>query len=273
MVVAYYLESEVTQVVNCENQNFGRPIFWAEDALFGLEDKSGVLPGNVNGNQGSSSGIGGSFSRFTLYDNYLYTVDDYKLNAFLIEQDQLDLKNVNQLNWGIETIFPYKDKLFIGSNSGMYIFDNSNPESPVLLSSFDHARACDPVVVKDEVAYVTLRNGSICQGYTNQLDVIDISTLTNPKLIKSYPMDNPHGLAVTNEDIVYLCEGEYGLKTLDVTDPNDVKQIGYDKSVKTYDVIALEDKRLLMIGADGFYQYDATNPKNLKLLSVIPVVK
>jgi hypothetical protein len=32
-----------------------------------------------------------------------------------------------------------------------------------------------------------------------------------------------------------------------------------------------QDDVLLMIGKDGFYQYDVSNPKNLKLLSKIPV--
>ncbi|MBK7437775.1 MAG: hypothetical protein IPI77_13470 [Saprospiraceae bacterium] len=38
--------------------------------------------------------------------------------------------------WNVETLFPYKDKLFIGAQSGMYIMDNKNPEAPTLLSTF-----------------------------------------------------------------------------------------------------------------------------------------
>jgi len=37
-----------------------------------------------------------------------------------------------------------------------------------------------------------LRSGTECQGFANQLDVVDISDLSNPSLLKTYPMDNPH---------------------------------------------------------------------------------
>jgi hypothetical protein len=43
------------------------------------------------------------------------------------------------------------------------------------------------------------------------------------------------------------------------------------EKIDAYDVIPLEGKHLLMVGKDGLYQYDTSNPKNLKLLSVIPV--
>ena len=37
--------------------------------------------------------------------------------------------------------------------------------------------SCDPVVVQGDYAFVTLRGGTECQGFSNQLDIIDISTL------------------------------------------------------------------------------------------------
>ena len=86
----------------------------------------------------------------------------------------------------------------------MQIFDNSNPSEPIHLSTFAHARVCDPVVVNDDYAFVTLRSGDRCSGFVNQLDVVDIKDLENPKLVKSYPMDNPHGLGVAWQYIVYL---------------------------------------------------------------------
>ena len=104
------------------------------------------------------------------------------------------------------------------------------------------------------------------------MDVIDITSLTDPKLIKSYPMKNPHGLAIHNNTI-YLCEGQYGLKTLNAEDPKSIKELGFDTTVKSYDAIALGDDRLFVVGEDGFYQYNVSDPKHLKLLSQIQVKK
>ena len=127
-------------------------------------------------------------------------------------------------------------------------------------------------MVEGETAYVTLRDGTFCEGFDNQLDIVDIKDVFNPRLIASHGMDNPHGLSV-RDDIVYLCDGDSGLKVFDVESPKNMKQLDHEK-FKTYDAIALPGSDLvLVIGDDGFYQFDASSPKNLKLLSRIPVEK
>ncbi|MDZ7934151.1 MAG: hypothetical protein U5M51_04120 [Emticicia sp.] len=168
--------------------------------------KNGAVQSGTSGANGAAgaTGTGCSMARFTIYDNYLYTVSQSDLLLF-------NIKNLNQptqlskinLGWGIETIFPYKDKLFIGSNTGMYIFDNKNPEKPERLSIFQHARACDPVVVHNDIAYVTLRTGW-CGAAPNQLDVVNVSNLTSPSLIKSYQMQQPAGLAIDFPNLFIL---------------------------------------------------------------------
>jgi len=189
-------------------------------------------------------------------------------------ENNLERVATNEIGWGIETIFPYEENLFIGSNSGMYIYDNSNPESLILLSTFQHARACDPVVVEGNTAYVTLRNGSACQSFINQLDVIDISTITSPKLIKTFPMTNPHGLSIRDSQL-YICEGEHGLKIFDASDSENIDKnlIANLETIKSTDVISLPNSLILVIGSDGFYQYDVSDADSPVLLSHIPVIK
>ncbi|MCZ6693078.1 MAG: hypothetical protein O6939_04155, partial [Bacteroidetes bacterium] len=179
--------------------------------------------------------------------------------------------NLVELGWGIETIFPYQDKLFIGSNIGMQIFDNSDPKNPSYVSNFDHALACDPVVAEDNYAFITLRSGNRCFGIDDQLDVVDISVLESPWLVKSYPMDHPHGLAIDN-NILFLCEGEFGLKIFDVSDKRalDRNLLSHLPNIPSYDVIAT-DSHLILVGDDGIYQFDYTDPTDLKLLSVISI--
>lgn len=229
----------------------------------------------VNGSGNGATGTGGSLARFTLAQGNLYVVDQYNLNVFsLTNAAQPQKVNTVSIGWGIETIFPYGDKLFIGSTEGMFIFDNSNPEQPSQLSVFQHARACDPVFVEGNIAYVTLRDGTTCQNFTNQLDVIDITNLTNPVLLKSYPMYNPHGLSVVDNTLL-LCEGEQGLKLFDATEWNKIgeRQLANVTGFNAYDVIAFSNPRLaIVVGEDGLYQYDYSDPSQPRLLSVIPVV-
>jgi hypothetical protein len=267
---------EQRAVLDCSDRDFGNGNFWRGDVFFAENDAGPFF--DQSGDDGTSSapsgsGVAGSFARFTILGDFLYTVNQSSLLAWdIANASQPTASSTNNLGWGIETIFPYGDKLFIGSNSGMFIYNTDDPAHPMQLSRFEHARACDPVVVRKDIAYVTLRNGSECEGFVNQLDIIDVSSLTSPKLIKSHDMDNPHGLAVRG-DYLYLGEGVHGLKSFDVTDSNDIKLLDHKKDHHVYDVISLNAATLLVVGADGFYIYDSSNPSDLKEISYIPVVK
>jgi hypothetical protein len=134
-----------------------------------------ALSNSASGSQGSTgtsgnpgTGTGGSMARFAIYEDYLYTISQNNMTLFNIKEEaKPDSTTTINLGWGIETIFPYKDKLFIGSNTGMHIYDNANPEKPERLAIFNHARACDPVVVERDIAYVTLRQGFCGQSPNN----------------------------------------------------------------------------------------------------------
>lgn len=228
--------------------------------------------GSSSGSNNSVSGIGGSMARFTILGDRLYTVDEVSLNVFNIEQPETPffVQNVN-IGWGIETIYPFKGNLFIGSNSGMFVYSTSDPDRPVYMSEFRHAVACDPVFVVGDIAYVTLRTGNRCFGTADQLDVIDIKDLYNPKLIKTYSMDNPHGLSVINDKMI-LCEGKFGLKVLDVEDPLKIETKHRISGQHFYDVIILSEENAILVGEDGLYQYKFDGFK-LKELSSIKIAE
>lgn len=273
--VIYYTKSNVVETIDCSDNNFNDNVFWRNGNVFidvALES-SVVFDGNTPSSGNGQSGVGGSTARFTIYDHYLYTVDQSSLHAWDIQNgahpEKISTKN---LGWGIETIFPYEDKLFIGSTSGMFIFDNSNPSNPIQTAQFRHAQACDPVVVEGNRAYVTLRDGNTCNGFDNQLDVIDVSNLYNPKLIKSYDMRHPHGLAIRDNNL-YICEGNFGLKVFDASDDENItkNQLAYLSDISAKDVISLSSELLFLVGEDGFFQYDVKDPKNPKLISSILV--
>lgn len=221
----------------------------------------------------SSTGISGSMARFTINNDYMYAVHNNDLKVFNIgETPGISIGNVIALDRQVETIFPYNNKLFLGTTTGMMVYDLSSPATPTFLSVFTHINSCDPVVVEGNLAYVTLRSGTQCNGFTNQLDVVDISSVTNPFLVKSYPMFNPHGLGIDNHTL-FICDGDAGLKVYDATDPMAIHmhQLAHFADIKTYDVIPYNGL-LMMIGADGLYQYDYSNLDSLMLLSHIPVV-
>lgn len=216
----------------------------------------------------AATGISGSMARFTLLNNYLYTVTDNALNAFNISQPQNPVfSNTVNVAWGVETIYPFKNNLFIGSQSGMFVYGTTNPAQPVQSGSFSHARVCDPVIADDNYAYVTLRSGSTCQGFINQLDIIDIQNLSNTKLVKSYPLTNPHGLSKYG-DVLFICDGAAGLKVFDATNVNNIRLLQTVSGMDAYDVITVNGI-VIVVAKDGLYQYEFRGDNTLQPLSKI----
>jgi hypothetical protein len=274
-VITNWAEKKNIQVTESDCEVTFQPwggVYYAEgialrsDMAAGFSSKAAIAPGT-----GSGSGVGGSLARFTLSEDHLYMLDGGDLQTVDVTSEENPIaKNRNFIGWDIETIFPYKESLFIGSSSGMHIMDITTPESPALLSTYQHIQSCDPVVVDDKYAYVTLRSGSACQGFTNQLEVIDIENLRSPKLLQTYQMTNPHGLGI--DKTLFICDGDDGLKAFDVSDVNTISQnlLAHYKNIQAIDVIPFNNI-LMMIGKDGIFQYDYADPTNIKLLSHISV--
>jgi len=220
----------------------------------------------------SPTGKGGSMARFTIVNDYLYGVSSYQLYAFNISDPRnLQLKHSQAVTGGVETIYPFSDKLFIGSVSGMFIYDIAQPSQPSRIGQFQHMRSCDPVITDGSRAYVTLRSGNACAGNSNQMDVLNISNLSAPSLIKTYPMSNPHGLA-KDGNLLFVCDGDAGLKIYDAKNDSDIKLVKTIGQKKTFDVIT-NNGIALVIGGEGLLQYDYSNPSNIRLLSRIAVTK
>ncbi len=272
-ILVEWLQKDTTYTYSWNECDGSSPVI--SDRGYSSNDKGVSMDGGSGGGTSSTgpTGKGGSMARFTLFGKYMYIVDQSNLQTIDISEpmNPKEWARVNVGRGDIETIYPFKDKLFIGSMSGMYIYDVSNPWNPQYVGQFIHARACDPVVADDKYAYVTLRQGTRCGGLSNQLDIVDISNLMAPKLIKSYPMQEPAGLGLDNKTLL-ICDGRAGLKVFDVTDPKDIILQSWDNSIKTYDLIPMGSYAIVSC-EDGIYQYSYADPKKIEFLSKIPVKK
>lgn len=229
---------------------------------------------NSSGINTNGFGIGGSMARFGLYEEVLYIIDDLKLNIFSLNNpDKPVFYNEFYAGWNIETMYLLGDKMFLGTQSGMRIYDISNALSPMYISQFWHVTSCDPVVVKNNLAYITLRGGTACWNDVNELDVVSLDDIENPELLKRYSMTNPHGLGIDGETL-FLCDGDAGLKIYDISDPLaiDDNQIATFANINAFDVIPINGV-LFMIGEDGFYQYDYSDLQNIQFLSKIEIAE
>ena len=270
VVVAWNI-TEVTEEVDCNIYGTYHPLA----DFSGQNLSSNSSGGNFAGGRSSAPpgiGIAGSTTRFGVYQDQLYVIDDLKIHRIdignsnsIVNSGSTDVTN------GIETMFIADDLMFIGATNGMHIYSLQNPYAPTFVSTFEHVRSCDPVVVQGRYAYVTLRNGNPnCGGFSNQLDVIDIQDIYNPTLIKTYQMVNPHGLGIDGS-LLFICDGDAGLKAFDATNINTIDQnlLAAFPNINSKDIIPFNNTAI-MTGVEGIHQYDYTDVNNIALLSIIP---
>lgn len=227
--------------------------------LTSCEKNSDVMPNNGN------TGQGGSMARFTIAMDHLYVVDDRNLYAYsLADASRPQLKGTVNIGFDIETIYAFEDKLFIGSNDAMYIYSITDPAKPEQLSIASHARACDPVIADDNVAYVTVRSTGSCGGDINALYVYDVRDLKNPKRLNTIEMEGPWGLGMKDKTL-FVCNGSYGMNVYDITVPG-LPVLKHKLADETYfDVIATNNLLICMIeGGMALYGYGGENGLTLK---------
>ena len=216
----------------------------------------------------SVTGVNGSMSRFGLYKDYLYAVINYQMSVFDLS-GETPAKAVENLNigWNVETIFSYKENLFFGTPNGLLIYSVANPLAPQYCSFINHVYGCDPVVVENDLAYVTVRAGNACGQNNNILFVVDVRNVYSPQEIASYDMTNPKGLGIDNSTL-FLCDD--GLKIFKADNPKTItsNQLAHYKGMDGFDVIPFNNV-LMMIAEDGLYQYDYTDLENITELGAL----
>jgi hypothetical protein len=247
-----------------EKQERGRRWGW-----FGNKDMAMESGG---GREGGNTGVNGSMSRFAWYQNYLYSVINNQMSIVDVS-GIVPVKAAENIyiGWNVETIFSYKDNMFMGTPFGMAIYSVANPLKPEYMSFVSHVFGCDPVVVENDIAYVTVHSGNMCGQNANDLMIIDVSNVSSPRHIVTYAMTKPKGLAIDNGTL-FVCDD--GLKIFNAEDPQTImgNRLAHYSGMEGFDVIAFNNI-LMMIADDGFYQYDYSDLTQIRQISKLPIVK
>lgn len=221
---------------------------------------------------GNTAGQGGSLARFAIVGNYLYSVDESQLKVVDISSpENPTLKNTQDVGFNIETIFPFGDKLFIGSVSEVYIYSIADPSSPRKLSSAispEVLRRCDPVVAKNDVAYATLRTTGPCGGFQSVLAVYNIQDITNPVQVTTVGVSEPYGLGYSG-DVLYVCDNQIGLLLFDISKPYEPVLLPTTLTDDSYLDVIPYDNVLICWVRTGMIIYDITDNRKPVLIARI----
>ncbi len=218
----------------------------------------------------SSTGKGGSMAKFAIISDYLYITNSSQLFPINIANPT---KPVKQLTMGlngsnVETIFPYKTYLYLGTSSGVLIYNTaSSKATPAYINTLWHITGCDPVVVSDNYAFSTVRGGTACRTTNmSQLSVYNVNNPALANLVRNMNMVEPYGLGV-KEDLLFVCQGKNGLFVYDWDKTNENLTLRHSyPDIHAFDVIVNGD--VLIVTADnGLFQFDISSKDNITYLS------
>lgn len=209
-----------------------------------------------------------SYATFVTVDTYLYFLDYTSIVTVDVSTPEAPKElSRTSISWTAETLFPSQSHLFVGGTQGMYIFDRARPDHPAQVGKIEHARACDPVVVEGETAYVTLRSGNNCGATPDELMAVDVAEPSSPHVIAHRPTKTPYGLAVGGE-LLYVSNGDHGFELVDVSDPADPVRRAAWSNAPTRDFIWSGDVLFVLSNRD-LKIYNVSDPQNPTVIGAI----
>jgi len=214
----------------------------------------------------NQNGKSGSITKFAVVGNYLYSLNSSNLDVYDIRVPEQPLRvNTIAVAQVTETVFSYQGHLYIGAPDGVYIVDISVPDKPVVRGSETHWLGCDPVVVKDKIAYSTIRSGRQCHRSkeVNRLLVINVADPANPYTIRELNMNYPGGLGYDGNTL-FVCDGTEGVRVFDISIEGIPVPIGTIEGIDAMDLIT-DNGSLIVSTPNSFSFYDYSDRENIDL--------
>jgi hypothetical protein len=224
-------------------------------------------------------GQSGSITRFVVHNQYMYSLNPNEVKTFDLQNpDKPQLVHTLPTDYGLETIIIYDNTIYLGSRNALYILSIDNPAAPSILSKTDRFlfgavfNGCDPVVVKDQYAYSTIKVvENICGNVATQsaLIVFDVSDKTAPEQKGLYFMSLPNGLGFYEQYLLVCDEGSDFVFIYDTSDPLKLVLTDYSFPVTDpMDLIVRGDQVIVATRTD-FRFYDISNLENIRPLGAI----
>lgn len=228
-------------------------------------------------NMSFEDGQSGSITRFVVHNDYMYVLNLNEVKTFsLSNPDNPQLVNVLTTDYGLETIIIYDETIFIGSTNALYILGIDQPGNPVLLSKSERGtillEGCDPVVVKDNFAFSTIKIiNNVCGNINanSALVVYNVEDKLNPVFIGQYPLNQPNGLGYKGDYLLVCDEGSQLMEVFDISNPYEVVLTDYSFGVSDPVDIIIKGEQAIISSKKEFQFYDISDIADIRPLGVI----
>lgn len=225
------------------------------------------------------AGQSGSVTRFAIQGNYMYVLNMNEVQTYdITNRDQPRLVHRLSTDYGLETIVIYEGTAFLGSTTSLYLLDiTTHPEAPGIISTTNRVELlgfshCDPVVVKGDYAYSTIKViANVCGsiGAESALLIYDISDQSRPILVDQRQMNIPNGLGYKDNYLMVCDEGTDAVEVFDITDPHSLVDTEIFIPVTDPQDLIISGNRMIVSAPTSFYLFDIQDVQHVKQLAVI----
>ena len=222
-------------------------------------------------------GQAGSITRFAVHNGFMYALNPNQVRTFSLENpDKPQLVHTLTTDYGLETIIIYDNTIFLGSRTSLYILDISNPATPSILSQTQREDflfgGCDPVVVKDNFAYSTIKIiENVCGRFNSQsaLMIYDVSNHNAPVNVGVHFLSQPNGLGYKDNYLFVCDEGSDRLEVFDITDPMNVRTTTFSVAVTDPVDLIVKGDKMIVSSKTEFRFFDISNIADIRPLGRI----
>ncbi len=144
---------------------------------------------------------------------------------------------------------------FVSSEKeGLAIFDISNPEVPCLVGKYDVAAGSDAIALAGNGRDILLTDRE------NTLYLFSVDDPANPEVITTFTTSGTGTGVAGKNNLVFISEGNQGLETIDLSDPEDPQQKShYDHSGVIKNVV-FNETHAFISDRDGIKILDISTP-------------
>ena len=148
------------------------------------------------------------------------------------------------------------DLLFIAdSESGLTIFDISDPGDPVEIGTLDTPGDARDIVIIGDLAYIADGEGG--------LRIIDISDPENPVEIGFFDTPGTAYEVEIDGNYAYVADGEGGLQVIDISDPENPEEVAFlDLPTDALGLTIVGDFAYVACAESGLHIIDISDPAN-----------
>lgn len=229
------------------------------------------------GSELNEAGKSGSITRFTIHQGYLYALNPNEVLTYsLANPDKPELVHRLPTDYGLETIIVYDQTIYLGSRSALYILGISDPAAPVILSQTPREIAffggCDPVVVKENYAYSTIKIIENRCGNPNSqsaLLVYDVSDKNNPENVGVYFLNEPNGLGY-KDNLLFICdEGADQIVAFDISNPLELQSANISLPLEDPLDLIIDGDKMIVSARTEFQIYDLSDLSQIRQIGKI----